>query len=76
VLTPTPPSDVTVIRSVHVSTKNSSGHDIPYPHRLCQDDFASRLHPTALYDIMDAEPNQIAPAQFAVDSAIERVSRA
>ena len=43
-LAPTPPCDVAVVRSVHVSTKNLSGHDLPYPNSGEQDDFASRLH--------------------------------
>jgi hypothetical protein len=43
VLAPTPPRPVAVIRSVHVSTKNRSGHDPPYPNSAEQDDFARRL---------------------------------
>src|SRR5438046_6360196 len=42
-LAPTPPSDVAVVRSVHVSTKNLSGHDLPYRISVEQDDFAGRL---------------------------------
>jgi hypothetical protein len=39
---PAPPNDA-VVRSVHVSAKNSGGHDNPQPNLAEQDDLASRL---------------------------------
>src|SRR6185312_17078321 len=39
---PTPPNNA-VVRSVHASTKNSSGHDNPQPKPAEQDDFPGRL---------------------------------
>ena len=44
-----PPSDVAVVRSIHVSTKNLSGHDLPYRNSVKQGDFAGRLRRICLH---------------------------
>ena len=40
---PAAPNDAVVVGSVHVSTKNLTGHDHPQPNSAQQDDFPGRL---------------------------------